>query len=173
MKKLVVVLLMIVSASVFGQSKSVKKFRSAHEPDQVFVVYKSTMRMFANMAENMSQLGESELPDMNKLIEGLNEIRLFVYKDSRDMPDLLKKLKADVMAEGYEVVVSTRIKGQYSYVMQKSKGELPTDFVLIMSNEGGVQVVDVDGAPDLNSLQKFVKYVSDEKNGASLLDAFR
>lgn len=175
MKKIVVILLTVMCFSAFGQSKSVNEFRKGQEPDRVFMVYKSTMRMFAGMAESMvKQPGsEVELPDMQKFVDDMNEIKFFAYSSSGTMKTKLYELKKDVIAEGYEVILSSNLNGNLSFIMEKNENGEATDFVVILSNEQGAQVVDVDGAPDFNSMQQLVNYLSGLEDPAALLDLFR
>ncbi len=177
MKKLVVILLTVLCVSAYGQSESVEEFRQDHRPDMKLFFYKSTLRMFAQLAVQFAEDGQ-EIPDVGKLVEGIEKIKLFGYNDSRDLPDLMKQLKKDILSEDYEVAISTKLgrgKNQFNseILLKENKGKPAAFVIFISSEEGGMQILDIEGAPDLNNLVQFAQYVGENGNSFTLLNALR
>jgi hypothetical protein len=172
MKKLVVILLLALSASAYGQSRSVEDFRQEYEPDNVLVFYKSTLRMFARLSVQFAEEQE-DLPDLGKLIDGIEKIKFFTYNYSSDQNALFGDLKKDILGEEFESVISGKFGANNMEVFMKEKRGTPSAFVVMVLGEEGAQLLDIEGVPDLNNLIEFSKYVSAEGNDFSWLKAFR
>jgi hypothetical protein len=174
MKKLILLLLMICSVSVFGQSRKVEEFRQNYRADNTLVFYKSTLRMFARLSVQFAdQAEQKDLPDLGKLIEGIEKIKFFTYEYSSDQNSLFAGLKDDVAEEGYETVMSGKFGANNMELFMKEKRGKPSAFVVLVVGEQGAQLMDIEGVPDLNNLVEFSRYISAEGNDFSWLKAFR
>lgn len=172
MKKLVVILLTVLCVSAYGQSESVEEFRQDHQPDVKLFFYKSTLRMFARLSVQFAD-GQEEIPDLGKLIDGIEKIKYFSYRPSSDLDELSKDLKSDIVSENYESVISGNFGSSDMEVLMKEKRGKPVAFVVIVQGEEGMQLMDIEGVPDLQNLVEFSQYVSTNGDSFSLLNAFR
>lgn len=174
MKKLILLLLMVFSVSVYGQSRKVEEFRQKNSADNTLFFYKSTLRMFARLSVQFAD-GEQQkdMPDLGKLIDGIEKIKFFTYGYSSDQNELFNGLKEDVIDEGYESVISGKFGANNMELLMKEKGGTPSAFVVLVVGEDGTQLMDIEGAPDLNNLIEFSRYISDKGNDFSWLQGFR
>lgn len=172
MKKLVVILLTVLCVSAYGQSESVEEFREKHRPDNKLFFYKSTLRMFARLSAQFAE-DQEDTPDLGKLIDGIEKIKYFSYRPSADLDDLSKGLKSDIISENYESVISGKFGPNDMEVLMKEKRGKPVAFVVMVRGEEGLQLMDIEGVPDLNNLVEFSQYVSTNGDSFSLLNAFR
>ncbi|MCE7990590.1 MAG: DUF4252 domain-containing protein [Roseivirga sp.] len=172
MKKLVVILLTVLCVSAYGQSESVEEFRQSNRPDNKLVFYKSTLRMFARLSVQFAE-DQKDMPDLGKLIDGIEKIKFFSYRPSSDLDDLAGRLKTDIIGENYESVISGKFGANEMEVLMKEKKGNPVAFVVIVRGDEGLQLMDIEGVPDLNNLVEFSQYVSTNGDSFSLLDAFR
>jgi len=173
MKKLVVTLLLVMCATAaFGQSKTVENYRQDNEPDNALFFYKSTLRMFARVAADFAK-DPAEVPDLGSLIEGIEKIKYFMYRYSSDQQDQYKTIKSGVTDEGYETVISGKFGPNNMEMYMKEKRGKPVGFVVLVVGEEGMQVMDIEGMPDLNKLVEFSQYVSGNSDDFSWLNTFR
>lgn len=172
MKKLVVALLMVLCVSAYGQSRSVEDFRQDNKPDVKLFFYKSTLRMFARLSVQFADEQE-EIPDLGKLIDGIEKIKYFSYQPSRDLDELTKELKTGILDENYESVISGKFGPNDMEVLMKEKKGKPVAFVVMVRGEQGLQLMDIEGVPNLQNLVEFSQYVSTNGDSFSLLNAFR
>lgn len=174
MKKLVVTLLLaLLCGPVFGQSKFVERYRQDNKPETTLFFYKSTLRMFARVATNFAQDPEAVPADLPDLIDGIEKIKYFGYRYSSDQQDVFKEIRENVINEGYESVISGKIEQNNMEMLMKEKRGNPVGFVVITIGDEGLQLMDIEGVPDLNKLVKFVEYVSTSSDDFSWLNTFR
>ena len=173
MRKIVVTLLLVLCATAaFGQSKTVEDYRQDNEPDNALFFYKSTLRMFARVAADFAKDPE-EVPDLASLIDGIDKIKYFMYSPSSDLQEQFSGIKSGVNDEGYETVISGKFGPNNMELLMKEKREKPVGFVVLVIGEEGMQIMDIEGVPDLNKLVEFSQYVSTNSDDFSWLNTFR
>ena len=166
-------LLLVCCATVaFGQSKTVENYRQDNRPDNTLFFYKSTLRMFARVAADFAK-DPDEVPDLGSLIDGIEKIKYFMYNYSRDQQELFKTIKGGVAGEGYETVMSGKFGPNNMELFMKEKRSKPVGFVVLVIGDEGMQIMDIEGMPDLNKLMEFSQYVSTNSDDFSWLNTFR
>ncbi|MGW8122094.1 DUF4252 domain-containing protein [Roseivirga echinicomitans] len=166
--------LVIFSTLAFGQSKSVEEFRNENKPKLKLFFYKSTLKMFAKLQVQMA--GElEELPDFSSVVKNIEKVKYFVFdKENYVMDDpMFSKLETDILAEGYESMMSARMSGANMNFMMKGTPEKPKGFVVVMRSEDSVSLIDIEGYPDIKQIMKLSEFMSKNTSGLeSILDAF-
>ena len=177
MRKIVVTLLLALCATAaFGQSKTVEDYRQQYEPDNALFFYKSTLRMFARLATDFANDPDQVPEDLPDLVDGIEKIKYFMYEYSSDQSEQFKTIKKGVESEGYESMMSLILKSQGNSSLEvflKEKNEKPIGFVVLVKGEEGMQMMDIDGAIELNKVAKFAEYVSTSSGDFSWLNTFR
>ena len=178
MKRIILALLLVAfTSSAFGQSKSVDRFRNRYKADVSLFFYKSTLRMFARLSSQLTELNArkaeeetlEEIPDLSLLIEGIEKVKYFMYEQSSDLDELFKTLESDVKEEGYESVMTANIKGSNINIMMREKRGNPDGFVVIMESDAGMSLIDLEGMPDLSNLMKFSEFMGNNTDSFNLL----
>jgi len=174
MKKIVITaVLMALVFSAFGQSKSVDKFRNTHDPDLKLFFYKSTLKMYARLSTNLTgdlQPDDSgEIPDLSRLIEGIEKVKFFSYDPGSLNADLMTQLNTDVKGEGYESVMNARMNAANIEILMKEKRSKPVGFVVLINSEEGEMILDLEGMPDLSNLMKLSDFMSSNTESFNLL----
>lgn len=178
-------MLVLFATSAFAQSRSIERFRQNYEPDGTYFFYKSTLRMLARMSERLAETSmesqsESEeaqpeivLPDIGSLIDGINKVKFFVYEPRNAGNEHFNKLQSDVEGEGFESVMTARIKGANINILMREKRSKPDGFVVLIQNQEGMSLLDLDGVPDLSNLMQLSQFMNTNAESFSLLEAFR
>lgn len=174
MKKIVITTMLIaLSLTAFGQSKSVDKFRNTNDPDLKLFFYKSTLKMYARLSANLT--GElkpdenGEIPDLGDLIKGIEKVKFFNYDQGSVTSALMDQLKSDVIGEGYESVMDARMQGTHFEILMKEKRSKPVGFVVLIKSQEGDSIIDLEGMPDLSNLMKLSEFMTSNTESFSLL----
>lgn len=175
-KSILLFALVATTTFAFGQSRSVENFRQEHEPSLKLFFYKSTLKMFANLQIALGDKVEQELPDMTSLIQHIEKVKFFMFdqEDFDPKSKLFTDLEASIIAEGYESMMTARMQEANVNFMMKGNTDKPEGFVMLIRSESGVNVVDVQGYPDLSQIMKFTEFMNSNTGDLrSLKDAFR
>jgi hypothetical protein len=99
---------------------------------------------------------------------------MFDQEDFDPKSKLFSDLEASILSEGYESMMNARMKESKINFMMKGSSEKPEGFVMLIRSETGVNVVDVQGYPDLSQIMKFTEFMNSNTGDLrSLKDAFR
>ena len=174
MKKLVVALVLVMcSTTAFGQSETVEDYRQQYRPDNTLFFYKSTLSMFARLAANFSEDPNQVPADLPNLVDGIDKVKYFMYRYSSDQQEEFKKIKAGVVAENYESVISGKFGPNNMELFMLEKRGKPIGFVALIIGEEGLQIMDIEGMPDLNKIIQFSQYVSSSPGDFNWINTFR
>jgi hypothetical protein len=177
MRKSILLLALVATTTLaFGQSKSVENFRQDNEPSLKLFFYKSTLKMFANLQLALGDNVGQDLSDMTSLIQNIEKVKFFMFdqEDFDPKSKLFSDLEASILSEGYESMMNARMKESKINFMMKGSSEKPEGFVMLIRSETGVNVVDVQGYPDLSQIMKFTEFMNSNTGDLrSLKDAFR
>ena len=178
MKKVITALLLVLSVSAFGQSETIEEYHDKYEPDQSFYFYKSTLRMFARLSKQWAERDGAEIPDLSELIDGIEKAKYFSYRASSDDKATFKKLRTDVLAEGYNEEASFSDRGSNTKVSilvkySSSNSDQPVGYALLGLSEDNLMMLDVEGSPSLESMGQFATYMFASGNDFSWLGSLR
>lgn len=179
MRKTILFLIIITFSTVaFGQSRSVEEFREKHSPSLKLFFYKSTLKMFANLQMKMGdKMDDLEaMPELSSIIKNIEKVKFFSFneRDYNPQDELFSQLEKDIVTEGYESMMTARMGGADMNFLMKGDAERPDGFVVLMRSEEGVNIVDIEGYPDLKQIMKFSEFMNKNTSGLnSLADAFR
>ncbi len=136
--------------------------------------------MFARLSNRLSESSDlagttelPEIPDFMSLIDGIEKVKFFTYDRNHEAIDLRDDLEAGVMDEGYESVMTARVQRANINIMMKEKRGKPDGFVVIVSGEDGMSLIDLEGMPDLSNLMTLSQFMNTNKDSFSLLETFR
>jgi hypothetical protein len=132
--------------------------------------------MFANLQAALGDKVEQELPDMTSLIQNIEKVKFFMFDEADFDPKskLFTDLEISILGEGYESMMTARLQEASVNFMMKGDSNKPEGFVMLIRSETGVNVVDVQGYPDLTQIMKFTEFMNSNTGDLrSLKDAFR
>lgn len=163
MNKLLSLLLICLSAPLFGQSDAFRFMQEKYPDARGVFLYQSTMRAF-NVDNNA---------DFEKLVSDLDKVSILFMGDvepgaesSEQDPEELKdyqKIKVDredfntvigkLQEDDYQEMFSLQADGQKSLIYGE-EGDDPESFVIVFSNDNGVVIADIKGTLDISLLFK-------------------
>lgn len=164
---------MAFTTFAYGQSKSVDRFRNDNDPDLKLFFYKSTLKMYARLSENLT--GElqpndnGETPDLSSLINGIEKIKYFSYDSGSLATNQMDQLISDVISEDYESVLNARMDGANIEIMMKEKRSKPVGFVVFIRSQEGESIIDLEGMPDLSNLMKLSQFLNSNTESFNIL----
>lgn len=134
-------LLLFSTTVAFGQSKSIRDFRSDFKENSNVFLYSSTLKM----------LNPENNPGFTDLVSGIDEIRVLNYDRTarRFEADDLARLKNDLADEGYETLMQFNEKGAGIDLMGRQRRGKNIGMVAIVENEENMVLIDIIGYIDL------------------------
>lgn len=158
----------IVLAGVFAacggspsQSDAITDFSKRHDGVlKGFYFYPSTVRMVGNI------LGDGNVEVLKDIKQG----RVFVLWDNESDPESLNfsRVKSDIQAEGFELLMSMKSKGVLVDAYQLD--ESPPVFVLFVNDPDVPFIIEMTGEMSMNALQGIATMDFDKAN--ELLNLF-
>lgn len=160
MKNLFVLLVMIsVSATSFGQSKSAEAFRNKYQDDRdakVVTMNGSMFKLVSDIAENMEKNDDSEA--LARIASGIKSMQILaipVFKSGLQ-PAEIDQLHKDLVKEKYEELLQVRDGSQKIWFMaQGSENELRNMIVLVREEEEFI-MFNIDGTLNMKDLAYIV-----------------
>ncbi|MBN2350464.1 MAG: DUF4252 domain-containing protein [Bacteroidales bacterium] len=141
MRKLVLLILLSVFGSfLYGQSKSIDKFRKKFPESTNLFFYSSTIQM-------LNQLNDPELTD---LIKDIEKIRVLNYTDNEKkykQPDL-DELRENLKKEKYLDLLILYEQGNRINLYAKEKNGKTIGFVALVDSSDTLVILDVKGSID-------------------------
>jgi len=141
MRKIFLLLVMILPALVFSQSKSITNFRSDFKENSNMFFYSSTLKMLNT--ENNSEFAE--------ILDGIEEIRVLNYTRSEQKfdKDDLARLKGDLQKETYNTIMMINEKGNSINVFGRERKGHTVGMVAIIEDTGNLILIDLIGTIDI------------------------
>jgi hypothetical protein len=146
MQKLLCFILISISLSAAGQSRSVDKFRKAFQEDNNVFIYSSTLKM----------LNTEENPEFADLVKDIEEIRVLNYDKSKQQytDEDITNLKNGIKAEHYNDLMMLTEKDNRIYLYGREKNGKTVGLVALVDNSGKFMIIDVAGAIDFNKFMQ-------------------
>ena len=168
----------MLSVSAYGQSRTVEEFRQQYTPRQTFFFYKSTLRMFARVSTQFAETDGAEIPDLGKLIDGIEKAKLFIYSPTDSDKQTFIDLRSEIGDEGYVSEIEVFMKEddfRMNLMVKPGRGgsDVPSGYVILGLVEGELMLLDIEGSPDLGNLYQFSNYMLDTGNDFSWLTGLR
>jgi hypothetical protein len=141
MRKIVLLILAILSVSVFGQSKSITNFRSDFKENSNMFFYSSTLKM----------LNTENNPEFAEILDGIEEIRVLNYTRSEQKfdKDDIARLKADLQKETFNTIMMINEKGNSINVLGRERKGRTVGMVAIIEDAGSLVLIDLIGTIDI------------------------
>jgi len=143
MKKIIVLSVLFFSAiNLFGQCKSVERFRKKFPESSNLFFYSSTLSMLNNQ----------DNPELNDLLKDINKIVVLNYaKDKRQFTSGdLDELKENLKKEGYvDLMTIKNDKNDIRLTGRQKKGKM-LGYVAFANTDQGLVIIDIDGTFDIS-----------------------
>lgn len=156
MQKLsVVLLLVLISASGFSQSKTTNALGDSYG-SRTFFFYNNTLRMI-NQEENR---------EFDELIKNIEKMKLvWVQKKEKNFgPQQYKKLITDYKSEAFEEIMTSRYNGKNFDVYLKEKNNKTQGMIVTVNDSESVYVLDIVGSIELSNVTKFFKTLDESSD---------
>ena len=143
MKKIIVLFVMVaVTINLFGQCKSVEKFRKKFPESSNLFFYSSTLSMLNNQ----------DNPELNNLLKGIEKIVVLNYEKEKEQftPADLTELKENLKKEGYvDLMTIKNDKNDIRLTGRQKKGKT-VGYVAFASTDQGTVIIDIKGSFDIS-----------------------
>jgi hypothetical protein len=159
MPKLIFFFLLLVPSLLFGQSKSITRFRSDFKENSNMFFYSSTLKM----------LNSENNPELADLLSGVEEIRVLNYKreEQKLKNSDIAGLKNALKNESYNNIMMINDKGNSINLYSREKNGKMTGFVAIVENTVDLILIDLTGSIDVKKFMQ-LKQKLDMKTGNSI-----
>jgi hypothetical protein len=149
MQAFLLALLLILSQVLYGQSKSITRFRADHKENTNMFFYKSTLRM----------LNPDNNPQLTDLTRDIEEIRVLNYDKQKQVVtrDDIGKLKKTIMAENYNSLMMMKDKGNTIDLYSREKHGRTTGFIAVVDNPESLILIDLTGNIDVKKFMELKK----------------
>ncbi len=156
MRSIIIFMLVFTPILVFGQSKSVTRFRSDFKENSNMFFYSSTLKM----------LNTENNPDFADLLKGIEEIRVLNYnKDQQKFTgEDISGLKKSLEGEDYKNIMMVNDKGNTVSLYSREKHGRTAGFVAVVENPEKLVLIDLIGAIDIKKFME-LKQKLDARNG--------
>jgi hypothetical protein len=159
MRQIFIVAALFIPACLFGQSKSVTRFRADFKENTNMFFYSSTLKMLN--AENN--------PDFAAILDDIEEIRVLNYNktEQKFKGDDITSLKNDLQEEAYNNIMMISEKGNTLNVYSRLKKGRTTGMVAIVENPESLVLIDLIGSIDIKKFMELKKKL-DTRSGSTI-----
>jgi hypothetical protein len=146
MYKILMAALLLLPSGIYGQSKSITRFRADHPENSNLFFYRSTLRM----------LNMDNSPEITDLLKDIEEIRVLNYdKGKQDIAkDKIRELRDNLQQEGFNTMVSMQDKGSHLDLFNRQKHGKTIGFVAIVEGADDLVLIDLVGSIDVKKFME-------------------
>ena len=159
-----VVLLMLISALTFAQSKTTEALSKKHEDALSLYFYNNTLRM----------LNQSEDESFDELIKDIEKMKFLMIDKGKSSfsKDEYKKLLTGYRSEGYEEMMSGRYEGRTFDIYLKEKNGSVLGTVILANDSSNLLVLDILGKIALDKASQLFKTIDENTEIGNKIKAF-
>ncbi len=143
MKKIVVLSVMILSAfQIFGQCKSVEKFRKEFPETNNLFFYSSTL----------SAINNQDNPELRDLLKDIEKIVVLNYSNEKRNYSTsdLDVLKQNLKKEGYVDLMTVKNDNSDISLTGRQKKGKTIGYVALVNSDEGLVIIDIKGSFDIS-----------------------
>lgn len=146
MRQLFILFLLFVVAPMFGQSKSITRFRSDFKENTNMFFYSSTLKM----------LNTEDNPELASMLKDIEEIRVLNYDKATRKFNAgdVSKLKNALREEKYNDIMLVNENGNSINLYSREKRGKTVGFVAIVENKEGLILIDLIGSIDVKKFME-------------------
>lgn len=153
MRTALTIVCLLTSISLFGQSKTTKKYSEKYEGAFTLFFYNNTLKM-------LNQDNNEEFEALIKDIDKMKFIR--IDKKENEVSDSdFKAMVADYRDENYEDMMTMRHEGMNINVYIQEDDGVTTGLVVLMRDVESVSILDIKGQVPLNQLTNLISRVQE------------
>ena len=151
MKKLILLLVFALPATLFAQSETTDRFHKKNDDATALFFYRNSLRML-NMNDN---------PQVEELIRDIEKMKFLRVSKSESGFDKAqyRSLVDEYHEEQFEDLMTMRSDGTNFNVFIKEKDKITKGLVILLDSEDDFAILDIKGAVPLNRVAELVKYV--------------
>jgi len=141
MSKVLLFILLLNATGLFGQSKSITRFRSDFKENSNMFFYRSTLKM----------LNTENSPELANLLDGIEEIRVLNYEKTQNRFTRadISELKSKLREENYNSLMVINENGNNIELYNREKRGKTVGFVAFMENREKLVLIDLIGNIDV------------------------
>jgi hypothetical protein len=146
MQKVILYILFLYSAGLYGQSKSITRFRSDFKENSNMFFYRSTLKM----------LNTENNPELADLLDDIEEIRVLNYEKAQQSftRDNISALKNKLKEEDYNNILMINENGNNIELYNKEKRGKTVGFVAFVENKEKLILIDLVGNIDVKKFMQ-------------------
>jgi len=156
MREIFLLLLIFSTTGLFGQSKSITRFRSDFKENSNMFFYSSTLKM----------LNTENNPELADMFDNIEEIKVLTYKkaEQRFNGDDITGLKNALKEEEYNNLMMINEKGNSINLYSREKHGKTVGFVAVVENRESLVLIDLIGSIDVKKFME-LKQKLDTRTG--------
>ncbi len=146
MRQLFFLFLLFAITSVFGQSKSITRFRSDFKENTNMFFYSSTLKM----------LNTDDNPELASMLKDIEEIRVLNYDKAARKFNAgdVSELKSALREEKYNDIMLVNENGNSINLYSREKHGKTVGFVAIVENNESLILIDLIGSIDVKKFME-------------------
>jgi len=146
MRQLFILFLLLAVTPVFGQSKSIARFRSDFKENTNMFFYSSTLKM----------LNTDDNPELASMLKDIEEIRVLNYDKNTQKfsPGNVSELKSELREEKYNDIMVVNENGNSINLYSREKHGKTIGFVAIVENKESLILIDLIGSIDVKKFME-------------------
>jgi hypothetical protein len=146
---------LIISTALFGQSKSITRFRSDFKENSNMFFYSSTLKM----------LNADNNPEIADIINDIEEIRVLNYNkaEQKFKNEDIAELKNSLTDEEYNVIMMVNEKGNVINLYNREKKGKTVGFVALVENTNSLVLIDLIGSIDVKKFMELKQKLDIQK----------
>lgn len=158
MRHLLIFLIFCCTASAFGQSKSITRFRSDFKENTNIFFYSSTLKM----------LNTENNPELKEMLDNIEEIRVLNYdkKVQKFSNDDISALKSSLQKEDYNIIMTMHEKGNAINLYNREKHGRTVGFVALIESYESLVLIDLIGSIDVKKFLELKQKIDMHKGNA-------
>ena len=159
-KIVVVLMLVLISSSSFGQSKTTEALSKKYTDAMAFFFYNNTLRM----------LNQKDDKGFDELIKDIEKMKLLMIKKAKDFN--YKKITSDYKAEAFEEIITSRYQGKNFDVYLKESDGKTKGMIVLVNDSASLYVLDIVGRIALDKVTQIYKTIDESSDITNKIKAF-
>jgi len=165
MKKLAVMIFAVaISATAFGQSKTVENFRNKYKNDRDAKVVSLSGGLFELLSSIASwDESDEEAMAISRIADNIRSLEILsipLYKSGFSHEDI-DKMRSDLEKESYEELMTVKDGHERVYFLTQGDKNTIKNMLVLIREDDEFAVMNIDGSLDMKDLSYLVKHHKD------------
>jgi hypothetical protein len=160
-KPLIVLLFVLATIAVYGQSKTTEALQKKYPDSRAFFFYNNTLRM----------INQNEDKEFDEIIKDIEKMKFLMIKKTESGFSYNEIVK-DYKAENFEEVMTSRYKGKNFDVFIKEKDGKTSAMLVLINDDENLFSLDILGSIALDKITKFYSEMDESSDIGRKIEQF-